>query len=107
MIARIRDEQIALGNTRRAKRVCLNDIRPGLQETPMNVLNDFRLGDGKDVPVIQQVFVVIFEALAPGHSLIQQALGLVFPNGGAHRPIDHKNAIEGRGAKFVFDWRFG
>jgi hypothetical protein len=33
----------------------------------MNILNDFRLRNGKNVPVIQQILVVILEALTPGH----------------------------------------
>jgi hypothetical protein len=59
----------------------------------VDVFNDVWPGDAQDVPIVQEVLIVVFEPLPAGYLLIQQTLGLVFANGSAHGSVDDDDAL--------------
>ena len=101
LFARVFHEKLALGDAGAGERVGLDDVRSGLQEPPVNVLNDVRPRDRQDVAVVEQV---LFVALEPGATRI----GLLQPiatDRGPHRAINDGDAGAEQFFQFSADFR--
>ncbi len=62
-LSRIVHKKFALRNARRAKRIRLHNVRPCFQKSPMNIANQLRPRQRKQVPVVQQILLRILEPL--------------------------------------------
>ncbi len=88
VLARIVDEELALGDAGGAEGVGLDDVRAGLKKAAMDVADHLRLGEREEVAVVQQVLGGVLEALA-ADVRFRHAVGA---DGGAHRAIDDGDA---------------
>jgi hypothetical protein len=66
----------------------------------MDVLDDVRARDRKDVPVVQDVLLVVAEALPTRRGLIEHALVLIPANRRPHGPVDDEDALAHGGFEF-------
>ena len=89
MLARVVDEELALGDAGGAEGVGLDDVRAGFEEAAMDVADHVGLGEGEEVAVVEQVFGRVLEALAADVGFLH-AVGA---DGGAHRAIDDGDSI--------------
>ena len=89
VLARVVDEELALGDAGGAEGVGLDDVGAGLEEAAVDVADHLRLGEREEVAVVEQVLVGVLEALAAdvgfGHA--------VGADGGAHRAVDDGDAV--------------
>ena len=89
VLARIVDEELALGDAGGAEGVGLDDVRAGLEEAAMDVADHRRLGQREEIAVVQQVLLRVLEALAAdvgfGHP--------VGADGRPHRAVDDGDAV--------------
>lgn len=75
----------------RIERVRFNDVGPGFEILPVDVLNDGRLGNIQEIIVALEVLLPVLEALTAKGRLIQ----LPLLNHGPHRSIeDQDSALE-------------
>ena len=88
VLARIVDEELALGDAGGAEGVGLDDVRAGLEEAAVDVADHLRLGEREEVAVVQQVLFRVLEALAADVGFLH-AVGA---DGGAHRAVDDGDA---------------
>ena len=84
VLARVVDEELALGDAGGAEGVGLDDVGAGLEKAAMDVADHLRLRQGEDVAVVQQVLGGVFEALAADVGF-RHAVGA---DGRAHRSVD-------------------
>ena len=89
MLARIVDEELALGDAGGAEGVGFEDVRAGFKEAAMDVADHLRLGERKEVAVVQQVLGGVLEAVCANVRL-GHAVGA---DGGAHGAVDDGNSI--------------
>ncbi len=88
VLARVVDEELALGDAGGAEGVGLDDVGAGFEEAAMDVADHVRLGEGEEVTVVQQVLGGVFEALAADVGFLH-AVGA---DGRAHRSVDDGDA---------------
>ena len=93
-------EEFRLRDARAGKRVCLDDVRTGFEEALVDVLNNIGARDREDVAVVQDVLLVVTEALAACRRLIENALGFVFANRRPHGPVDDQDTLAHGGFEF-------
>ena len=89
VLARIVDEELALGDAGRAERVGLDDVGAGFEEAAVDVADHRRLRQREEIAVVQQVLLRILEALAAD-------VGFLHPVGAdrrAHRAVDDGDAL--------------
>src|SRR4029079_6909364 len=84
VLARIVDEELALGDGGRAERVRLDDVGAGLEEAAMDVTDHLRLGETEEIAVVQQVLARVLEARAADVGFLHA----VRPDGRPHRAVD-------------------
>ena len=89
VVSRWGDEKVALRDGGPGKSVGFDDIRSRLVEAFVNISDDVGAGQCQDITVIEQVFMVVFEALAAGGGLVEP----VATNGRSHRPIKDEDAF--------------
>jgi hypothetical protein len=88
-LARVLDEELALADAGRRKRVGLDDIGAGLKEAAVDVADLGRSGEGVDVAVVLEVLGGILEAVAA-----RLRLGdVVGTDGRAHGAINDGDAL--------------
>ncbi len=83
------DEEFGLGENSAGKGVCFADVGSGFVEALVDITNDIGAGEGEDVAVVKEVFVVVLEAIAPGIGFIE----FVASNGGAHGSVEDHDAF--------------
>ncbi len=86
---RILDKKLTLRDRRRPKRIRLQNVRPRLQKSPMNIADHLRLRKRKQVPVIQQILVRILEPRPTDIRLRHP----IRPDRRPHRPVDDRNPL--------------
>ena len=89
VLARIVDEELALGDAGGAEGVGLDDVRAGLEEAPVDVADHLRLRQREEVAVVQQILLRVLEALAADVRL-RHAVGA---DGRPHRAVDDGDAL--------------
>ena len=99
-LTRIFHKELALRDARGRKRVRLDDVRACFEKAAMDVLNDVRTRDRKDVPVVQDVLLIVAEALTASGGLIENALVFVPANRRPHGPVDHEDTLAHGGFEF-------
>ena len=88
-LAGVLDEEFGLGEDGSGEGVGFADVGSGLVEALVDVADDIGAGEGEDVAVIEEVFMVVLEAIAAGVGFVQ----FVAANGGAHRSIEDHDAF--------------
>jgi len=83
------DEEFGLGEDGAGEGVGFADVGSGFVEAFVNVSDDVGAGEGEDVSVVEEVFFVVFEAVAAGVFFGE----FVAPNGGAHGSIKDHDAF--------------
>ena len=89
VLARIVDEELALGDAGGAEGVGLDDVGAGLEKAAMDVADHLRLGEREEVAVVEQVLGRVLEALAADVGF-RHAVGA---DGGAHGAVDDGDAV--------------
>ena len=84
MLPRIVHKEFALRDAGRAEGVGLDDVRPGLEKSAMDVADHLRLRQREQVAVVQQVLLRVLEALS-ADVRFRHAVGA---DGRAHRSVD-------------------
>ena len=89
VLARVVDEEFALGDAGGAEGVGLDDVCAGFEEAAMNVADHLRLREGEEITVVEQVLGRVLEAL-PANVGFFHAVGA---DGRAHRSVDDGDAV--------------
>ncbi len=88
MLAWIVHKELTLRNRRRPEGVGFDNVRSGLQKPAMNVANQLRLRQRKQIAVVEQVFLRVLESLAANLRLFHP----VGADGRPRRAIDDGDA---------------
>lgn len=91
------DEEFGLGEDGAGEGVGFADVGTGFVKALVNVGDDIGAGNGKDVAVVEEVFVVVLEAIAPGIGFGE----FVATNGGAHGSVEDHDAFREGGFKLA------
>ena len=100
---------VCLGNGGAAESICLNEVRANLKELAVNLTDDVRTRDHKNIIVPLQWVAMVLVPLTLEVRLIK----LVLLNRGSHGTINHQNALSeelvnhtivGRGLDGGFEW---
>src|SRR5205085_2470029 len=67
----------------------LDDVGAGLQETPVDVADDLRLGQREEVAVVEQILLRVAKAIATDVRLAHP----ISADGGAHRAVDDRDPL--------------
>ena len=88
-LAGVLDEKFGLGEDGSGEGVGFADVGSGLVKALVDVADDIGTGEGEDVAVIEEVFMVVLEAVATGILFSK----FVAANGGAHGSIEDHDAF--------------
>lgn len=87
--AGVLDEELGLGEDGAGEGIGLADVGAGLVEALVDVGDDIGAGEREDVAIVQEVLVVVLEAVAAGVGLLQ----FVAADGGSHGSIEDHDAL--------------
>ncbi len=89
-------EELRLRDARAGKGVRLNDIRSGFEEPAVDVLDDIGPRQREDVAVVEQILLVLEEAIPAGIGFFESILA----DRRAHRAVEHQDTLAHGGFEF-------